>query len=246
LSPLVFQCPSCRALVGAVAAELQAGRAGLRCEACGAVAWLPDSARTGEARVVDVEPAARAAAPRELPPSSVALVVASPATPVSSGATGAFSADALARLRERLASMPPPSDPQRDLAAAFERLLGTWEGEAGHKELLKRASGKGELAFIGQRYRAVLDVVPNDAAARRAQGEILTLAMGALSATRDLGAIANDPATRVRRRNLVLSVLAFVFAGLLLWAVRQREALLRAGDDGAKMLEGDPAGDPLR
>lgn len=246
MSALIFQCPSCRALVGAVAVELQPGRAGLHCEACGAVAWLPDSARTGEARVVDVAPTPRPAAPRELPSSSAALVVAAPVAPAPAGSAGPFAADARSRLLERLAALPPANDHQRELAGAFERLLGTWEGEAGHKELLKRASGTGELAFVGQRYRAVLDVAPNDVAARRAQGEILTLAMGALSATRDLGALANDPAARARRRNLVLTVLALVFAGLLTWALRQREALLRAGDDGAKMLEGDPAGDPLR
>ena len=38
-------------------------------------------------------------------------------------------------------------------------LQGTWSSEAEHKNFLKQASLDGELAFAGQRYRAVLEEV---------------------------------------------------------------------------------------
>lgn len=246
MSALIYQCPACRALVGVDRAELQPTRAGLHCEACGAVAWLPDAQSRSEARVVDVEPTARPTAPRELLPSAGALVVAAPSAPAAPTGEARFGADTLARLRDKLASLPAPTEPQRELATDFEQLLGSWEGEAGHKALLKRASSAGELAFIGQRYRAVLDIVPQDERARRAQGEVLTLAMAAMSATRDLGALAIDPAEKTRRRTLAASLVLFVFAAIILWAVRQRNALLRDDADGAKMLVEDPAGQVAR
>lgn len=246
MTAIVFQCPSCRALVGAERAEVQPGRAGLHCSACGAVAWLPDGTERAEARVVDVEPATRAPARRELPAPGGALVVAPPSAPVTAAQGGRLDDERVVRWRERVAALPAPAESQRALAAAFDQLLGAWGTDAQHKALLKRASSEGELAFLGQRYRAVLDVSPEDTAARRAQSEILSLAMAAMSATRDLGALATDPAATARRRTLLMSAILLVFAGIILWALRERNALLRDGDDGAKMMAEDPAAEGVR
>ncbi|MBI1946098.1 MAG: hypothetical protein HYS27_10400 [Deltaproteobacteria bacterium] len=238
MNALIFQCPACRALVGAARAELQPGRAGLRCAACGAVAWLPEAGAAGEAHVVDVEAEPRVAPPRELPAASGALVVAAPSAPAPATImAGPFDAELRARLRERLAALPPSGGAQEELAAAFVELLDTWQGEAAHKALLRRASAAGELAFVGQRYRAVLDVAPNDAAARRAQEEVLALAMATMSATRDLGALGEDQTVKAKRRALWAGVIAFAFVAIVLWAMRERDALLRSDADGAKMLE---------
>lgn len=245
MNALIFQCPACRALVGAARVELQPGRAGLRCEACGSVAWLPESAGGTEARVVDVEPAPRAQVTRELPPASGgALVVAAPSAPAPPVST--FGTELRERIRQRLASKAAPIDRQRELAADFDRLLDAWHGEDAHKALLKRASRDGELAFVGQCYRAVLDVAPNDAGARRAQGEILTLAVGALSATRDLGALGDDIAGKTRRRTLAATLILFAFAAIILWAMRERSGLLRGDAEGAKMMFDRPAGEAAR
>lgn len=241
MNALIFQCPACRALVGATRAELQPGRAGLRCEACGAVAWLQESGSRVDAQVVDVEPPPRTAPARELPPTSGALVVAPPSAPSAPASQRPFGADVRDRVRVRLESLPPPLDSQLELAAGFELLLDSWHGDAAHKAMLKRASGCGELAFIGQRYRAVLDVVPDDPAARRAQQEILTLAVGALSATRDLGALGEDSAGKTRRRALVAAIILFSFIAIVQWALREGTALLHDDADGAKMTPEAPA-----
>ncbi|MCC7072837.1 MAG: hypothetical protein IT383_16030 [Deltaproteobacteria bacterium] len=247
MSPLVFQCPACRALVGVTHAQVQGGRAGLSCAACGAVAWLPEATQ-GSARVVDVEPAPHAAPPRELPAANGALVLAPPTAPMSAAPTTpelALDAELRTRVRHRLAELPAASAAQQELAAAFAMLLEAWNREAAHKAMLQRASGAGELAFVGQHYRAVLEAAPGDPIARRAQDEILSLAMATMTATRDLGALAEDKGAKGKRQALYAAIIAFAFVAVALWAMRERDALLRRDADSAKMLE-EPAEAPAR
>lgn len=239
MSPLIFQCPTCRALVGASQVQVQPGRAGLACAACGATAWLPDAAH-GSARVVDVEPTVAPAPPPGLPSPSTAMVLAPPTAPApmtTSTAASTLDADVRARVRRQLTELPPQNDAQHELAAAFDTLLDAWPGEPAHKALLKRASGAGELAFVGQRYRAVLEAAPGEPAARRAQEEVLTLAMAAMAATRDLGALVDDKAAKGKRQALYATIIAAAFLAVVLWAMRERAALLRGDADSAKMLE---------
>ena len=228
----VFQCAACRALsvASSVALDGARERAGLSCDACGAVTWLPVGAPSS-ARVVDVDaPARPAPAPRELP-APAALATRAPTTVATVGS--AFTDDQRGRIDERIAKLPPGEGApgQGELAHAFARLLGQWTSEGEHKAFLKKASMLGELAFAGQRYRQVLDAVPGDPAAKRAQGEILTLAMASMSQQKDLGTVDEQKNGKALAAGLLL-IVAIVAAFLVLW---KGSDLLRADTGGATM-----------
>jgi hypothetical protein len=73
------------------------------------------------------------------------------------------------------------------LAARLDRLArGPWNDEAEHKAVLQAASATGELAFVGARYRVVLDVIADEPRARAAQRDLLTLAMATMRGAPDL------------------------------------------------------------
>jgi hypothetical protein len=213
---LVFQCAACRALVVAssVVIDKERERAALPCHACGAACWLPWAGAPGGNRtsteVVDVEPAHPGApAARALP--SGALVPSSPAA-VEVAAGG--DADLRSRILERLPELGPVAEGQRDLAAAFDKLLLHWHSEAEHKAFMQRAAMQNELAFAGQRYRLALDVAPADPHAKRAQGEILTLAMVSLNREKDLGSTDAD---KTRAKLALAFAAALIIAVVSLW-----------------------------
>ncbi|HEY1098711.1 MAG TPA: hypothetical protein VGF99_07275, partial [Myxococcota bacterium] len=117
--------------------------------------------------------------PPALPPMSLpaAALVPVAAAPIATSWDGA----ARARIDDKLA---PPTDEQKLLAERFERLLdGAWHNDAEHRQLLKAAAAADQLAFVGARYRAVLDVVRDEPKARHAQQELLTLAMATMKPT---------------------------------------------------------------
>jgi len=79
------------------------------------------------------------------------------------------------------AKLVAPSESQTTLAERFDVLLrDKWHSEADHKALLKAAAAAGDLAFVGARYRAVLDVVRDEPRARAAQNELITMAMATM------------------------------------------------------------------
>ncbi len=152
---LLFQCGACRSLVSADSVVLDQGqdRAGLSCAVCQAVTWLPLSRG--------------ALAPS---PSLTAPVTA-----------GVIDDDQRARVCKRLLALGPSGSSQEDLASSFERLLGHWHSDVEHKHFLNKASMLGELAFAGQRYRAMLEEVPDEPHAKRAQEDLVALAVAAMS-----------------------------------------------------------------
>jgi hypothetical protein len=250
---VTFQCNACRALVSAtsVALDVDRERAGLLCAACGAGSWLP-IAGAGAARAVapiDAEDPVRAepaAPPGEgataLVPAgrggaalvSTALVptpIVSTAGAAGAGLTGSLSAAQREAIGQRLRALPAPADGQRDLADGFERLLERWADDAEHKQLLRRASLQEELAFAGQRYRAVLDAIPNEPRAKKAQSDILGLAMAAMGQTRDLGSPGEPP-----KKRLALAA-AFAFLMVALAAVLFLSSRLLRGVGGEAMIE---------
>lgn len=240
---VIYQCLACRSLVAAstIAFDRERDRAGLVCSHCGAASWLP-LAGTAGARVVDVDPPPTERArggPRELPapaglvPSSTSMV-----GPLGVGAVEVFSVDQRERITARCQTLPPAPGAQAELAQAFERLLPAWGSDAEHKQLLKRASMLNELAFVGQRYRLVLEEAPGDPAARRAQNEILSLAMASLSQTRDLGSPAEGSRSRAGvAAAIVLLVLALIGALVVM------PRLLR-GMSGEAMIDAPPGASP--
>jgi hypothetical protein len=259
VSGVVAQCPACRALVviGAVVVDGSRGtdgtpRAGLPCSACGALSWLPLATTTTTTTTTSplptltalppvTRPALTDTASVEAPTVAVtALATEAPAAPLSplspptttSSATIAvtvagFDHDTLGRVRARFAA---PTDSQAHLAERFDALLtAKWSQEAEHKALLKAAAAAGELAFVGSRYRAILDVVRDEPRARAAQNELLTMAMATMSSQR-LAPVEEGTS----RTKLVLGAALFVVVGGgLFWFVRAVMAVLsRSGAGG--------------
>jgi hypothetical protein len=130
------------------------------------------------------------------PERSMGAPSSATAVPTAS-ASSALSAEATATVRAQVAALEASSAAQAALAKSFDRLLDAWGDPTGHKALLALASQTGDLAFAGQRYRIVLGVVPDDPISKRAQGEILTLAMAAMKARPDPGgAVPKDAETK--------------------------------------------------
>jgi hypothetical protein len=250
---VVAQCPACRALVvvGAVVVDGSRGvdgapRAGLACGACGAVSWLPltttvvtssPPALTAlpppslpilpAATVVADGPAATATpAPAPMPAATTTTTTTTATTAPSALATATFDEDTVARVRARFAA---PTETQTHLAERFDALLATkWAVESEHKAILKTAAAAGELAFVGGRYRAVLDVVRDEPRARAAQNELLTMAMATMSSQR----LAPSEEGTSRTKVALAIILFLVVGGGLFWVVRTVMATLAQGGAG--------------
>jgi hypothetical protein len=137
-----------------------------------------------------------------LPPVSATTTTLAPGSPWSEGVR--------ARVLARWDSLGDVSAAQSALAGRLEQLVrGNWNDESEHKTVLKAASMTGELAFVGARYRAVLDVIRDDPRARAAQQELLTLAMATMKGAPDLA--STNPG---RRSGAYVALVAF--AALLL------------------------------
>lgn len=226
---------------GSVAADGSA-RAGLCCSACGHTSWLPLSSSSlsllsslsslSSAPSVTDSPVSSVtsvvAPPASSPPASaddlVSTMLAPPAAPLpstgpstgpSTSLAASFDAGTIALVRARFTIEPTAA--QQGLAARFDRLLdGQWANEAEHKALLKTAAAAGELAFVGHRYRSVLDVVRDESRARAAQQELLTLAMATMSTQRSDEGIDTSPSSaKVALVVLAVVVVGAVVVGLL-------------------------------
>lgn len=215
--------------------------AGLRCEACGALSMLPivdasapastagTPSTTSSALVADIVGASSA---HGIPPISelVSSATTTPPLPppaLSSSSTGslpstslptpthettsAFPPDVLDRIRGRWSA---PSQTQELLAERFEHLLrGRWSESTEHTALVKRAAADDELAFLGQRYRSVLDTVPNEPRARAAQNELLTLATAMMTAHTSEA----EPDDRASGLKIAVAVATFLIVGGCVW-----------------------------
>lgn len=258
---LVFQCGACRSLVSAhsVVADPAQERAGLACAVCGGITWLPSASASGQ--VVDVH--TTASSPSLQLASSTALVAstatsattATPATPANTAATAntaasaasaatvalanRFTEDQRARIGDRLRTLAASGAAQEELSMSFDRLLGLWQSEAEHKALLTKASLVGELAFVGQRYRSILDEVPGDPQAKKAQTELLGLAMATMSRDKDLGATVRGGINKNVAAVVIVILTAIICAGLVIYLPR----LLRP-DTGDETLLDVPGGRP--
>ncbi len=192
---MIVQCPSCRALVGVDSVVVDGQRAGLRCSACTAVAWLPTTltapslpARTTTTTTTATPPLTSLPAVSVVPPTTTAVAaiptLAPPAFTAAAfvplphtAVVAGFDDNVIARVMAKIPELQSPSPEQAELAARFTRLLPQWHNEIEHKQLLKAAALINELALVGARYRAVLDVVREEPRARAAQQELVSLAM---------------------------------------------------------------------
>jgi hypothetical protein len=160
-----------------------------------------------------VEAADEAAAvkPTALASPAETGAVTRPTPTTTTTTTTGLDDDARARILERWSKLGSVSIEQRPLAARLERLVrGPWSNEAEHKSLLKAASLADELAFVGSRYRAVLDVVRDEPQARAAQQELLTLAMLTMKGGRDLGD-ASEPRGKSKAYVALVTIAALGF-----------------------------------
>ena len=220
---LVFQCGACRSLVSAqsVVADPTQERAGLACVVCGGITWLPfaSASASASAQVVDVH--TTSPSPSLQLASSTALVATATAANAASVALATtFTEDQRTRIVERLRKLTASGSAQEELSTSFDRLLGLWQSEAEHKALLTKASLVGELAFVGQRYRSILDEVPGDAQAKKAQTELLGLAMATMSREKDLGATVRGGINRNVAAVVIVILTVVVCVGLVVYLPR--------------------------
>ena len=234
---VIFQCGACRALVSTATAHVHAdGRAGLPCAACGATTWLALSAG-----------AAAVHTPGLAPPAPIAAAVGASAAPVLATPSALTAAPSLFldaaqrdRVVEKLHALGAGGAEKAQLVEAFVQLLPQWTADVAHKALIKRAALQGELPLVGQCYRAVLDALPGDAIAKKAQNDILTAAMATMTQQKDLGALAMSDGAGGSKRTAVIAVgvIAVVVTLGIIWAVPK---LLRAMLPDATMVQDAPA-----
>jgi hypothetical protein len=178
--------------------DVDGDHAGLRCASCGQVSWLPvTSSRATLITGVASNTGSATATPAALS-ASTALSMAEAFEEMPSDY----------ELRPSKPALPPPSSPQvlpaivggptwparlpeatttqMTLRTAFEGLRAHWDDEKAHTALVKRASIEGELAYVGQLYKALLEKNPGEPRVKQAQQEILKLAMATMNTSREL------------------------------------------------------------
>jgi hypothetical protein len=192
--------PSTEGLAADVASD-----AGPRPHAEGAAPLLAPPAPADAATATAATTAATATAAADAAPGPAKTAAITPAT------TPAFADDVVERIRARIAALGDVEQSRAPLAARFDRLLeGRWLLEAEHKALLKAAAVAGDLAFVGARYRAVLDVVRDEPRARAAQQELLTLAMATMKSRSDLEGTGGEAAPKSRLLAAIVAVIVVV------------------------------------
>ena len=176
---------------------IEAERAGIDCPECAVVTWL-----SGTDGPIDAD------APTPPPASK----------PLPARARVEIDVDAL-----KLDA--PDGEAQEALAAAFaEALQAGWERTETHDALVQRAGLTDQLAFLGLRYRAVLDVAPDDEGARRARERILAQAMAKMTPIR-----ADEAPGQGQGVKIALLTLATVAGlGAVVWLLRSLDALQAA------------------
>ena len=193
---VIVQCPSCKSLVDVVEAQVVLDEVRLRCSACGKDAVLPTassstvsspteatepSAKAQTPAVDDSDPSADEETPQSHPqPQAVADVDADRGDTNAPPQASVVDDD----LREAVEAVLV-DDSGKELADEFIALLPHWHDAERHAKLIQKAAIMGQLPVVGLRYKAVLDVRPDDARAKAGQDQILTqamLRMGSMSA----------------------------------------------------------------
>lgn len=195
---MIVQCPTCRELAHVERALIdeEGTRAGLACSACHAVTWLP-AERTTEAGAES--------APSPSPPLSPSSTSPSPLSPVDPV------------VEEALSGLPASGPEEERLIESLRALLPRWDDESAHRALIRQAHELGALPALGLRYRKVLEVRPGDEAAKRAQQEILNLALASfhsLASPSERDAVAHKRARTVLTL-VALALLAIAACGFL-------------------------------
>lgn len=198
---VIVQCPSCKSLVDVVEAQVVLDEVRLRCSACGKDAVLPTassstvsspteatepSAKAQTPAVDDSDPSADEETPQPQPKSQPQPQAVVADVDADRGDTNAPAQASVVDddLREAVEAVLV-DDSGKELADEFIALLPHWHDAERHAKLIQKAAIMGQLPVVGLRYKAVLDVRPDDARAKAGQDQILTqamLRMGSMSA----------------------------------------------------------------
>jgi hypothetical protein len=169
---------------------------------------LPAAGGAG-ATVIDVDSAEDRGSPARTPALAARTVSSVPALVGARSLAAPWTEEERARVEERVLKLTDSA--HTEVNASFRKLLDVWTSEVEHKSWLKRVQLGGDLAYAGQMYRAVLDAMPLDPFAKKAQAEILTLAMATMTSAKDLGTPERGQAGKV-----ALLLLGAVFLAVIL------------------------------
>lgn len=249
---MIVQCPACRALVTVSTLvklddEDGVARVGVPCVECGATSPLVvDDARPREGSSERARPSTPSRTPGV--ESSVTETSRESASAQSDGAPAPTStslapsiASALARVLDdadrALTSAEP--DARREIGRIRTQIVDglhalgeRWESKDAHKVVVGEAARQGELAFLGQCYRAITLARPDDKGAVVGRDLVLAHAMATMSATSGDGDQLQATAKKVRAVAMVLGALAL--AATLAFLVKSVGATIAEfGLDGA-------------
>lgn len=205
---MIVQCPACRALVAVSSVVLGEGKAGVRCGECGEVSWLVGEQEQSHSQT---EGQRQTESQRQTEGQSQTESQSQPQT----------QSLPLEAVRERLSALPEPGEGAAFVVEGFEGLLGCWDDHAEHKKLVQQASLAGQLPALGVRYRAVLEVCRDEPMARRAQQEILALAMATLAPAAPVD--REGPKRYLTVAALVISLVSVGIMGLYLLRMMRGE-----------------------
>ena len=107
-------------------------------------------------------------------------------------------------------------DALEDVWGGFLSLLSKWEDQTAHTALLYAAKEADALAAMGACYRSFLKQHPGDSVAKKAQDELMVLAMAGLAS----GADAHQP-QGIRVVHLVAFGLSFALIAYALFMIVQ-------------------------
>jgi len=236
---VIVQCPACRALVAVTALvklddDGGAPHVGVPCAECGAISPLvvgPAAAMAASASPSSSAPLApavpppasvHASAPTPTTPGAANDDAAAPSTPPSTSPPSSLAppiAPTLARVLDEATRALASAESDVQAAAARARtslvdgltaLGDRWESKDAHKALVGEAARQGELAFLGQCYRAISLARPDDKGAVVGRDLVLAHAMATMSTSVGDSDALLATAKKVRTVAVVLGAIALV------------------------------------
>ncbi|MCP4503880.1 MAG: hypothetical protein GY822_28470 [Deltaproteobacteria bacterium] len=223
---VIVQCLTCRALVDVAQVQRVAEGVHLHCSACDAASFLPE-VNTPSSLPEDRNERAEPWNPQEneaFASSPLPAGASSPSSELNSAKldnetavdeTGAKEASLVAidieKANAALEKLPTTEDPF-GFATDFCELLDHWDDAAAHAKLIQRAALQSSLPILGARYRAILDVNPEDVRAKAAQDQIMTQAMARMDS---FGSSKSTTGNAKRWSTAAMVILTLIMSGAI-------------------------------
>lgn len=233
---MIVQCPACRALVDVSAATIDGDqrRAGLTCSACGAVTWLGEGAPVVEGGRSVTAPSTPSTS-KEAATPAVAPGAASVERP------GADAPDDLEALKAAVEAIDVVD--AEETKAAFIELLGRWHDDDAHKKVIQRGLLAGQLAVVGQGYRAVLEQRGEDTMSAKGRDRVLASAMTQLKDLPREDITAGSSKKVINAIAIAASVLVMALCGYYIFSIAMPQL---ADPERALQQEGKVQGAPVK